>query len=562
MKKFLTYLLVFSFGFSSFSAFAATGATVTTTTTTKADHFEVTIQSPVRVGEATDMVVKVLDKTGAIKKDYLGTIYIVVDNDSKATIPYAADGYTFKTADQGTITFSKGLAFTKAGKMKVTVMDIDNDNLEGVASVTVEDNTTTAPITGTEKVMIISPDNNSEIPSDSVNIIGSTKKNSKVQVWLNGKQVGDSQTGEDGKFVYELKKLDQTQNIVQVKVLDGTDAVIGESDKVSFKTSTGGPVFNTLTVKEGTKVSVGTVLNVEISAEPKLKEVTATFGDSTEVFTETKDGIYNGTLTAPSATGSFQIGVTLKNDLGKITAKEGVETIETTDLPNSFKNIKSEVTTKKVTFTFTVDNAPVDLAKFKFQYGTESGSLTKESLTSDKEKIITKSGAYSWYIANLDPQTKYFRILGLDKSGKEILKMAPSEIFTVDMSLAAASKCMVSNITGIKTTSVNGTTILSWDAAPDATSGYNVYKKGADGQYALIENVPTNSYTIYLSKDAIKYDDFAITGVCNSGEGESAYLTEVTRVKTGPGQILTLIGLSVLIGFFITRRKFSFFRGN
>jgi len=511
MKKFLTYLLVISFGFSSFSAFAATGATVATTTTAKADHFEVTIQSPVRVGESTDMVVKVLDKTGAIKKDYLGTIYIVVDNDSKATIPYAADGYAFKSADQGTITFSKGLAFTKAGKMKVTVMDIDNDNLEGIASVTVEDNTGTTVTTGTETVTIISPDNNSEIPSDSVNVIGSTKKNSKAQVWLNGKQVGDTQTGEDGKFVYELKKLDQTQNIVQVKVLDGTDAVIGESDKVSFKTSTGGPVFNTLTIKEGAKVSVGTLLNVEISAEPKLKKVTATLGDSTETFKETKDGIYNGTLTAPSASGSFQIGVTLKNDLGKITAKEGVETIETMDLPNSFKNIKSEVAAKKVSFTFTVDNEPVDLAKFKFQYGTESGSLTKEVITSDKEKMKTKSGAYTWYIANLDPQTKYFRILGLDKSGKEILKMAPSDIFTVDISLSAASACMVSNIAGIKTTSANGTTILSWDAAPDATSGYNVYKRGADGQYALIENVPTNSYTIYLSKDAVKYDDFAIT---------------------------------------------------
>ena len=560
MKKFLTYLLVISFSIPSFSAFAATGTTVTTSA--KADHFEVTIQSPVRVGEATDMVVKVLDKTGAIKKDYIGTIYIVVDNDSKATIPYAADGYTFKTADQGVITFSKGLAFTKAGKMKVTVMDIDNDNLEGVASVTVEDSTNTTVTTGTEKVTIISPDNNSEIPSDSVNIIGSSKKNSKVEVWLNGKQMGNTQTGEDGKFVYELKALDQEQNLAQVKVLDGTDTVIGESEKVSFKISTGGPVFNTLTVKEGTKVSVGTLLNVEISAEPKLKEVTATLGDSTEVFTETKDGIYNGTLTAPSATGSFQIGVTLKNDLGKITAKEGVETIETTDLPNSFKNIKSEVAAKKVTFTFTVDNEPADLAKFKFQYGTESGSLMQEVITSDKEKIITKSGAYSWYIQNLDPQTKYFRILGLDKSGKEILKMAPSDIFTVDISLAAASTCMVSDIAGITTTSENGTTILSWDAAPDATSGYNVYKRGADGQYALIENVSTNSYTIYLSKDAVKYDDFAITGVCNSGEGESPYLTEVTRVKTGPGQILILMGLSILIGFFITRRKFSFFRGN
>ncbi|MFA6090892.1 MAG: hypothetical protein WC774_03905 [Candidatus Gracilibacteria bacterium] len=561
MKKFLTYLLILSFTFSPFSVFAATGAIVATTSA-KADHFEVTIKSPIHVGEATDIAIKALDKTGAIKKDYLGTIYIVVDNDSKATIPYAADGYTFKSADQGVVTFSKGLSFTKTGKMKVTVMDIDNDNLEGVASVTVDDTASTTATVGKEIVTIVSPDNNSEIPADPLNVIGSTKKNSKVQIWLNGKQAGDSQTGDDGKFVYELKKLDQEQNILQVKVLDGTDTIIGESEKVSFKTSTGGPVFNTLTVKEGTKVSVGTLLNIEISAEPKLKEVTATLGDSTETLKETKDGIYNGTLTAPSASGSFQIGVTLKNDLGKITAKEGVETIETTDLPNSFKNIKSEVAAKKVSFTFTVDNEPADLTKFKFQYGTESGSLMKEVITSDKEKIITKSGAYAWYIKDLDPQTKYFRILGLDKSGKEILKMAPSEIFTVDMSLAAASKCMVSNISGIKTTTQNGTTILSWDAAPDATSGYNVYKKGADGQYALIENVATNSYAIYLAKDAVKYDDFAIAGVCNSGEGVSEYLTEVTRVKTGPGQILILIGLSVLIGFFVTRRKFSFFRGN
>lgn len=117
---------------------------------------------------------------------------------------------------------------------------------------------------------------------------------------------------------------------------------------------------------------MGTLINVEISAEPKLKEVTATLGESTEVFKETKDGIYNGTLTAPSFTGSFQIGVILKNDLGKITAKDAAETIDVTDLPNLFKNIKSEVAAKKVTFTFDLETEPTDLAKFKFQYGTES----------------------------------------------------------------------------------------------------------------------------------------------------------------------------------------------
>ena len=66
---------------------------------------------------------------------------------------------------------------------------------------------------------------------------------------------------------------------------------------------------------------------------------------------------------------------------------------------------------KKVTFTFEVENEALELMKFKFQYGTESGALIKESITVEKEKIKTKSGAYTWYIQDLDPQTKYFRIL-------------------------------------------------------------------------------------------------------------------------------------------------------
>lgn len=560
MKKILAFLLIGSFSFSFLSAFAAT-APAATTSITKADHFEVSIKSPVRVGEATDMVIKALDKAGAIKTDYLGTIYVTIDNDSKATVPYADEGYTFKNADQGTITFSKGLSFTKEGKMKVTVIDAENDNLEGVASVTVTTGGDVAP-TGKETVTITSPDNNSEIPGDSVNVTGTAKKNSKIQIFLNGNKAGESQSGEDGKFIYALKKLDQEQNVLQVKLLDGTDAIIGESAKVSFKIITGGPVFTSLTIKEGEKVTVGTLLNVEISAEAKLKEVTATLGDSTGTFKETTDGVYTGTLTAPSATGSFQITVSLKSDLEKITVKEGAETIETTELPNLFKNIKSEIVGKKVIFTFGIDTEPTDLAKFKFQYGTESGTLSKESITSEKEKMLTKSGSYSWYIKDLDPQTKYFRILGLDKTGKELPKMRASDIFLVDLSLAAASKCMVSNISGLKITAGDGTTILSWDTAPDATSGYNVYKRASDGKYALIENVQTNSYTINIAKDTVSYDDFAITGVCNSGEGESEFMTEATKVKTGPTQILILLGLSVLIGFFVTRRKFSFFKGN
>lgn len=41
-------------------------------------------------------------------------------------------------------------------------------------------------------------------------------------------------------------------------------------------------------------------------------------GDFVENFKETKDGVYEGKLVAPSATGSYDVSVTIKNDLGKI----------------------------------------------------------------------------------------------------------------------------------------------------------------------------------------------------------------------------------------------------
>lgn len=95
----------------------------------KVDHFEVTVPATAKVQEAVDITVKAVDKAGNQVKNYLGTIYITVENDAKATVPYQ-EGYTFVTADEGIKTFSKGLSFSKEGTMKVTVVDIDTENLE------------------------------------------------------------------------------------------------------------------------------------------------------------------------------------------------------------------------------------------------------------------------------------------------------------------------------------------------------------------------------------------------------------------------------------------------
>ena len=171
MKKILAILLINSLSLSFFAIETFAATETTTATSQKADHFEVTVKSPVRVGEAVDMLVKVVDKAGAVKKDYTGTIYITVDNDSKATVPYADDGYEFKTSDLGVITFSKGLSFTKEWKMNITVIDAENENLDWATSVTVT-SASEVLTTTMEIVTITSPDNNSEIPGTSVNDTG------------------------------------------------------------------------------------------------------------------------------------------------------------------------------------------------------------------------------------------------------------------------------------------------------------------------------------------------------------------------------------------------------
>jgi hypothetical protein len=552
MKRFLALFLTLSF-FSPLSFVHAAG---------KAAKFELTVTQTAKVGEAIDLGVKVLGSDGAVVTDYAGTVYVTVDNDSKATLPYS-EGYTFVASDQGNKTFSKGLAFSKAGSMTVSVIDIDDDKVEGVAKVNVSEGDAGSGVTASETVTITSPENGSTVSGTEVNLIGTAKKNSKFKVFLNGEEVGESQTDDKGEILYVLKGLDQQQNVVSIKIFDGTDKAVGESQKVSFSLAEDkGPEFKSLIVAEGKEVKSGAVLHVTVSAEPKLKEVSAALGDSVEVLKEGAAGTYEGTLTAPTASGSYPIDATLTNDLGKKTVKTAAETITVLETPKTaFQNIKVQASEAKATFTFEVVNETEQVSKFKFLYGSDSGSLTKEAITYDKEKIRQGSGTtYSWYVSGLEEPKKYFfRIVALDTAGS-LVSGVESELVEADLSLNAAGKCTIANIAGVKVSSTEDQSILEWDTIPEALS-YNVYRKDSSGSFVLVENVKANKYVIHLAKGDVKYEDFGVKAVCSDATTESANYAEVTKVQTGPAQIIALLSLALGIGYFLTRRKFAFFRG-
>jgi hypothetical protein len=113
-------------------------------------------------------------------------------------------------------------------------------------------------------------------------------------------------------------------------------------------------------------------------------------------------------------------------------------------------------------------------------------------------------------------------------------------------------------ITGIKLEKQKNKSILSWDEIKQASS-YNIYKLDkTSGEKKLIENVKENQTTIYITGDKVEYDDFFISAVGVDKEGKEQEITDLsdmTKVQTGPAEILFLLLVSMMLGYMIMRRR-------
>ena len=549
-----------------------------------ADHLDVAAAATARVGEALDLTVKAVGKDGSVSKDYKGNIYISVSEDPKATVPYADNGYTFVPEDQGSKTFSKGLLFTKEGRMTVTVIDLENEQITGTATVTVSNvgSDTAATSTGDTQVSVTSPSNGSIITTTSVDVVGTTKKNSKVKFSVNGKEVGQTQSDPSGAFLYTVKTLDSDKNALQVSVLDGTDKVIGQSDTILLTVQNNGPAIKSISAQEGVKVNPSSLIHVTLISEPKLKEAVINIKDTVQVMQEstTAPGTYTAAIMTPKDLGDYSIGAKLTTTMGTVTQKNDAAkiTVATPEDKNVFGPIQVETSDKKATFTFSLVQDDAKIAKFKFRYGTSSGSLSQESITYDRAKIVyvstgatdtgstatgsSSTGAtgtgtmYRWYVSGLTGHYS-FQIVPLDQDGNT-MEYYKSSIVDADVSLNAPSQCTVDNITAVRVKKLEDAYELSWDAIATANAGYDVYKKDATGQFVLIETVNEPRYVVHvdMTKKQAEYAEFAVKGLCNGpSKNESTNFSPSTRVQTGPAGIAIVVVLSLLAGYAIMRRR-------
>ncbi len=204
----------------------------------------------------------------------------------------------------------------------------------------------------------------------------------------------------------------------------------------------------------------------------------------------------------------------------------------------------------RITISFKVEDEPSTLQKFAITYIDTTGKSNTVT-TYDKNQIKKKNGSYEWYIPELPAKKYTISIVGIDASGEKISSVA-SETFEADLSPKTIEKCIISDISGIKTTKKNNTIVLSWNGAPGAI-WYKIFKKDASGEYIFIQETKNNSYTIYTTNTNIANYVFDVKGICVN-KAESIKSIPNTRIKTGPSTIIILL-LSMFISSLWIRKR-------
>lgn len=531
---------------------------------------EVTAPATAKTGEAIDVTVRAVDSDGKTVPDYAGIIFFTVDGDDGASVPNADEGYTFIDKDQGAKTFSKGVTFKKPGTVKVDVLDLDNEKLKGSATVAVSSSSAT-PVTG-QAVTIVSPEANTSVSDSKLPVVGKTKVNSTVRAYLSGAFAGDGQSDANGNFSFTLTGLTDGTNVIRVDVLDGTDAVIGTSGDVAVSLATGGAVLKGASVKEGANVMAGSTVTLVAASEVGLSEVLATFSGQTYPMSEdaANPGTYVTKIALPTQSGSWTVGVSLKNKLGVVTKSPAAATVSAVSPVLTLAPVT--VDAQKATFNFTLDQDNSAIASFAVEYGTGSAdalSLTGAAKTDAKSKSVSGSG-FAWYVNNLPYGAYAVKVVALDASGAVIPGVAAaSGVFEIVapleaapvVSAEAAPSCTLGNVEGLKVTTDAKKTksTLTWDTLTGSVS-YDVFKKDASGQPVLVENVKATSYVVYISGNKVTYDEFAVKGVCANPDGSlnaSPEFKQMVKVQTGPGIFLALLVLAGAAGFAATRLAYA-----
>lgn len=295
------------------------------------DHFEVQLApDTINVWESMDLTIKAVDKNNNVITDYNGEIIMFSETDPEATLPSVLkdNTYEFKNADQGEVTFENSVSFKLKGKQEISVYDLNDDTVLGIAQAEITGQVESA----NAEISIVSPETGITIGEDSIKVSWSTSKNHALKITLNEKEVFEATSNNNGVFELDITGLQDGENTIKAHVLDADKNIIGETGIVNLKVE-----LNKLQVKN-VKITpespeIEAKYTIEIMSQAGLKEVSGIIDDVLVTFTEstTQAGTYSAELFASKKSGDYLLDVILKNDIGHETKELWVATLSIKD---------------------------------------------------------------------------------------------------------------------------------------------------------------------------------------------------------------------------------------
>lgn len=524
-------------------AMLAAGFVATNVQAANPDAFIVEIvPSSFDVNETVDITIKAVKANGEIVKEYQGDVFIEIEgivDTADYTVP--SDGlYTFLPQDQGMKLFSKGLAIKKSWTFTIKVSDIINDSIMGQKTIIVG---ATQDTIATEMITLISPVPGGIEKNNIANIMASapTLPNAPYEIYINNNSVSQGMTNANGDISAYVSGITQWDNILQIKILNANNEVIGESQVISFGYEP---------IKDGVFVSIqiqptGTIKQWEkstftVNSSDSVASALIKLSDGKSVPMDKKSAWIFTKEILMDTEGNLQVDVDLivlwqtksYTGVGTVIVKKGTAIGKIRLYSDSIDKTKLNVTRE------TIGTAP----QYKIQYGTSQNNLNLAAIVQTNEIIIENLGIGDTY---------YFQITPLDSAGNP--SGTPSEI--TEAKIGDAISCVVVGITvrdeqiGEKhyliRTAVNNIEKYIIYRSEFETSEINQMQKVGETTGVMFE-YPFNKLA---KKEWYAY--YLIEGVCK--DGTTLKIDNVKKITVGPAENILLVILISLFAYTIYR---------
>ncbi len=506
------------------------------------------VPSSFDVNEAVDITIKAVTADGSIIKDYLGDIFIEIEgivDTADYTVP--SDGlYTFLTEDQGMKLFSKGLTIKRSGTFAVKVSDIINDTIIGERTIIVG---STPDDTAKEEINIISPVAGGIEKNSIANVLANVPSlpNAPYQIYVNNISVSQGMTTSNGDISAYVSGIQEGDNILQIKVMNASNEVIGESNVISFKYEPiNDGVFNSITIDPTGKLKQGQIANFTVKTSDSVTSAQLKLSDGKNIPMEKQTA---GTFTKEiniDSKGQIQIDVDLivlgqtksYTGVANLFVEEGVGIGKIRIYSDSIDKTKLNVTRE------TIGTIP----QYRINYGTSENNLNLSVVVQTEEVIIENLAIGEMY---------YFQITPLDDTGTPM--GTASEI--TETKIGEESSCVVVGIT-ITTGQVGDKYYLMRDEVQNVEK-YIIYRSDFETNDASqMQKIGETTGTMFEypftpnpASRQYKYAYYVVEAACK--DGTNIKIDNTKKIVVGPAENIMLIILISLFGY-ITYRLYNY----